>query len=83
MKFLELPVKFLLSDPDEIEKYAEMGIEIDKETEMGIIHAYPSNISTFNEDSEGHVMLTMNNGISYTIYLSEDEFKKVIGYEKY
>lgn len=83
MKFLELPVKFLLSDPEEIEKYEEMGITIEKETEMGTIFVNPNSISTFNEDSDEHVMLTMNNSLSYTIHLSLDEFKKVLSYEKH
>ena len=82
MKFLELPVKFLLSDPEEIEKYEEMGITIEKETEMGTIFVNPNSISTFNEDSDEHVMLTMNNSLSYTIHLSLDEFKEIINYGK-
>ena len=82
MKFLELPVKFLLSDPEEIEKYEEMGITIEKETEMGTIFVNPNSISTFNEDSDEHVMLTMNNSLSYTIHLSLEEFKEIINYGK-
>ena len=83
MEFLELPVRFLLSDPDQIDKYKDMGIEIEPETEFGTLHTNPASIAVFNEDDEEHVHLVLNNGIGYTIYMSIDEFKKLIGYKKY
>lgn len=78
MKRFELPVKFLDMDPEEADKYEELGIELPKRYKDEILKIFPHALMGYNEDSEGDTTVRLLNGEAWKVYMTINDFENMI-----
>lgn len=77
LKILELPVKFNHTDPEDVDKYEDLGLEIPEDIREGILRVnVPYGITAWNEDTEGEVTLRLNCGEVWKIFMPFEEFER-------
>jgi len=79
LKILELPVKYNHVDPEEFDKYEDMGIEPPEDIRDGILKVnVPYGISAWNRDTEGEVALRLNTGETWKVFMPIEEFERLL-----
>lgn len=75
MKFIKVPSKFYLNDPEEIEKYQEMGIKYELDIKEDFIYVNPKYISAINEGTDGNTtMRLVGDPVPFAIEIPIKEF---------